>query len=90
MVTVNEGSDAKLKCQATGNPLTMTTVSWRREGYDLDGRTVQSSNIGLTYLSVKKVNRNDTGAFECVAGNGIGGQSTTEIWLLVNCELSLV
>lgn len=86
VVMVNEGSDAYLECQATGNPLTTTTVSWRREGFDLDGRTVQSSGIGVAYLSVKQVNRNDTGAFECVADNGIGGQSTEKTWLLVKCE----
>jgi hypothetical protein len=82
---VNEGNDAYLECQATGNPLTTTTVTWRREGFDLDGRSVQSSGIGVAYLTVKEVNRNDTGAFECVADNGIGGQSTEKTWLLVKC-----
>jgi hypothetical protein len=83
---VNEGSNAYLVCQASGNPLTTTTVTWRREGLVLDERSVHSSDLGVAFLTIKEVNRNDTGAFECVADNGIGGQSIHKTWLAVRCE----
>lgn len=83
---VNEGGDADLECRATGNPLTTTTVSWRRAGFDMEERTVQTTGIGVAYLSVKSITRNDTGSFECVANNGIGAESIERTWLLVKCK----
>ena len=88
VVMVSEGSDANLECRAVGNPLTTTTVSWRRAGFDMDGRTEQSTGIGTAYLSVSSVTRNDTGPFECVANNGIGGESIERTWLVVKCKVS--
>ena len=85
VVMVDEGSDAYLDCQAAGNPLTTATVIWRRQGFDLEERSVQSSDFGVAYLMVKQVNHSDTGVFECVADNGIGGQSTHKTWLLIKC-----
>ncbi|XP_046635770.1 synaptogenesis protein syg-2-like isoform X3 [Daphnia pulicaria] len=82
-VMVNEGSDAELECRAAGNPLTMATVSWRRAGFDMEGRTTQTLGVGVAYLTVKEITRNDTGAFECVANNGIGEESIEKTWLIV-------
>jgi len=84
---VREGSDASLECQATGNPLTATMVTWRRAGFDMEGRTIMSSAPGMASLYVKNISRNDTGAFECVANNGIGGESVEKTWLVATCEL---
>jgi hypothetical protein len=83
---VNEGSDAELECRAAGNPLTMATVSWRRAGFDMEGRTTQTLGVGVAYLTVKEITRNDTGAFECVANNGIGEESIEKTWLIVKCK----
>ncbi|EFX79012.1 hypothetical protein DAPPUDRAFT_305049 [Daphnia pulex] len=85
-VMVNEGSDAELECRAAGNPLTMATVSWRRAGFDMEGRTTQTLGVGVAYLTVKEITRNDTGAFECVANNGIGEESIEKTWLIVKCK----
>ena len=85
-VMVNEGSDAEFECRAAGNPLTLTTVSWRRAGFDMEGRTTQTPGVGVAYLFVKEITRNDTGAFECVANNGIGQESIEQTWLVVKCK----
>lgn len=76
-----------MECRATGNPLTQTTVKWRREGFDMDSRTEQSYDVGVAFLTVKAVNRADTGAFECVASNGIGEETVEKTWLVVKCKL---
>lgn len=81
-VTVDEGGDALLECRATGNPLTTTTVHWRREGFNMETRTEQTSDVGVAYLTVKQVTRDDTGAFECVASNGIGQESVAKTWII--------
>ncbi|XP_059352881.1 nephrin-like [Daphnia carinata] len=82
-VMINEGSDAEFECRAAGNPLTTTTVFWRRAGFDMDGRTSQTPGVGVAYLLVREITRNDTGAFECVANNGIGQESIEQTWLVV-------
>lgn len=87
---VSEGSDADLECRASGNPLTTTTVSWRRAGFDMEERTVQTTGIGVAYLSVKAITRNDTGSFECVANNGIGEESIERTWLVVKCKSTVL
>ena len=84
-VTVDEGGDALLECRATGNPLTTTTVHWRREGFNMETRTEQTSDVGVAYLTVKQVTRDDTGAFECVASNGIGQESVAKTWIIAKC-----
>ena len=89
VVMVDEGSDAVLECKAAGNPLTTSTVTWRREGFDMQGRTVLSSTQnGTAYLTVNDITRNDTGAFECVASNGIGGETVEKTWLVVKCTIT--
>lgn len=88
---VDEGSDAVLECKAAGNPLTTGTVTWRRDGFDMQGRTVLSSTQnGTAYLTVNDVARNDTGAFECVASNGVGGESVEKTWLVVKCTFRAI
>uniref|UniRef100_A0A0N8CD86 Down syndrome cell adhesion molecule n=1 Tax=Daphnia magna TaxID=35525 RepID=A0A0N8CD86_9CRUS len=82
-VMINEGSDAEFECRAAGNPLTTTTVFWRRAGFDMEGRTSQTPGVGVAYLLVREITRNDTGAFECVANNGIGQESIEQTWLVV-------
>lgn len=83
---VDEASDAVLECKAAGNPLAASSVTWRRDGFDMQGRTVLSTiQNGTAYLTVKDVTRNDTGAFECVASNGIGAESVEKTWLVVKC-----
>ncbi|XP_065562901.1 nephrin-like isoform X2 [Artemia franciscana] len=73
VVTVGEGRDAFLECQATGNPLSSSTVAWRREGFDMT-RVDIAADAGRAYMTIKNAKREDIGAFECVANNGIGGE----------------
>ena len=67
---VSEVVDAHLECQATGNPLTKGTVNWHRQGFDMEANTEQSFGLGVAYLTVRQVNRIDTGVI------GIGHRST--------------
>ncbi|KAL1420863.1 hypothetical protein MTO96_004242 [Rhipicephalus appendiculatus] len=74
-VTVDEGSRVSLRCRASGYP--PATILWRRE----DGREVNlerysgRKNSVMTvegeFLNISQVNREDMGAYLCIAKNGV-------------------
>ncbi|XP_068685547.1 neural cell adhesion molecule 2-like isoform X1 [Montipora foliosa] len=60
-ITVRESSPINLTCDATGYPL--PTITWRK-----DGRNMESvSNT----LHIRSSTRRDSGAYVCVAANGV-------------------
>ncbi|XP_064471878.1 nephrin-like isoform X2 [Ornithodoros turicata] len=72
-VIVDAGSNAQLECEVDAKPFDSETVSWRRTGYDM-ARTRSAIEDRRSYLTVYNVSREDSGKFECVAHNGIGGE----------------
>ncbi|XP_066112042.1 hemicentin-2 isoform X1 [Saccopteryx bilineata] len=68
-VTVRSGDDVTLRCQATGEPVPM--VEWLRAGQPLRaGRWLRNLPDGSLWLG--RVEKRDSGAYECVAHNLLG------------------
>ena len=71
--TVREGEKVMLRCTAVGNPT--PTITWTK-----DGKTVGTEDT-LSFDAT----RNDSGEYQCSAGNGISDITTT-VNLDVQCE----
>jgi len=73
---------------ADANPLEADSVTWKREGFDMAGRTQQTFSPAsrAKYLVVRNVTAEDSGEFVCVANNGIGEEVKNSSFLLVRCE----
>lgn len=68
-LTVRNGEDAELRCQATGEPV--PTIEWLRAGRPLQaGRRLRTLRDGSLWLG--RVEAGDAGAYECVAHNLLG------------------
>ncbi|KAH7962363.1 hypothetical protein HPB52_015712 [Rhipicephalus sanguineus] len=84
----DEGSRVSLRCRASGYP--PATILWRRE----DGREVNlerysgRKNSVMTvegeFLNISQVNREDMGAYLCIAKNGVPPSVSQRILLQVN------
>ncbi|XP_071518482.1 uncharacterized protein [Panulirus ornatus] len=69
-IVVDEGDDATLECEATGDP--QPSLTWRRE----DGRPFSLNHTQVVeaagpLLRLSSVSRGISGAFLCVASNGV-------------------
>ncbi|KAM5331532.1 hemicentin-2 [Glossophaga mutica] len=81
-VTARPGEDVALRCQATGEP--GPTVQWLRAGRPLQAsRRLRTLPDGS--LWVRRVERRDAGAYECVAHNLLGSV-TARAFLVVKGE----
>ena len=74
---VTEGNNAKLHCNATGNPV--PSIAWIRAS---TRKTVSYSEM----LIIGGITRNESGKYECLAWNGIGNNSTATCIVDVNCK----
>ena len=77
-VTVSEGSNATLSCQAQGHPA--PTIAWRREDgqpIQLDGQLLgeppngPAARLEAPALNFARVHRINSGAYLCIASNGV-------------------
>lgn len=70
-VTAREHSAVTLRCNATGSP--PLSVRWRREDRKLINinRTLSVMEWEGTHLYLSRINREDMGAYLCIASNGI-------------------
>ncbi|XP_069171299.1 uncharacterized protein [Procambarus clarkii] len=69
-VTVAEGDDVTLECDATGDP--HPTLTWRREdGAPFSFNHTRVREAGGARLQLISVSREESGAFLCVASNGV-------------------
>lgn len=67
-----------------GNPLSADHVKWQRKDYDIPSRSVTFDARNQTsYLTIEEASRQDVGNFECVVNNGIGGEASQEVMLVV-------
>lgn len=88
-VMITPGEDAHLHCHVDGNPLLKKHVTWRHKGFkesDMKKRTKASFKNGTAYLDIHNPTKDDNGPFLCVANNGIGNESSKEIYLIVKCK----
>jgi hypothetical protein len=105
-VLVGQGEPALFECQVDASPITPTTIRWERPGYDMDTKTKTTNgspgpagtssgmssngNVGVVLLTVLNATAEDSGPFECVSENGIGGKGTqvrNQTYLLVRRKL---
>lgn len=88
-----------MECAVDANPLvTKTTIKWTRVGdpdYPMETKTkttegvanvASDSNVGVVMLTVLNATASDSGAFACVADNGVGQAVKNYTYLLVRRE----
>ena len=73
---VNEGNDATLYCDATGNPV--PSVKWIR--LSTGEVSIVSNNNSLVFAAI---NRNESGLYQCITNNSIGND-------LKNCTVDVL
>ncbi|XP_022249464.1 limbic system-associated membrane protein-like, partial [Limulus polyphemus] len=86
-ISTKEGSNVTLTCVVTGYPT--PSITWRRE----DGQPITRSNIERHFgsdpnqvsesLNLIRVTRNHTGAYLCIAMNGVPPSVSQRILLQV-------
>lgn len=83
-VLSKEKDDAMLWCRAEGSPLTQDHVAWRRANMpDMAVRSSVTWQNNTSYLTLRKVTKDDIGNFQCVANNGLGNESVKDVFLNV-------
>ena len=78
-LSVIEGSNVILSCNASGNPL--PTISWTKSGL-----LITSSDEPQKNLNITNVNRTDSGEYRCVANNSEGNNTSNAATLDVLCK----
>ncbi|XP_072155743.1 nephrin [Bemisia tabaci] len=81
-IMVSPGEEAELWCKVDGNPLSMDNIVWRKSGFNKE-RSVEAFNNNTSFLTVRNISVQDMGAFECVANNGFGNDSSRAVFLVV-------
>lgn len=84
------GDNAEFVCSVDANPIKADTIKWVRAGGDgneapagLESRMITANVSNALYLTVRNVTAKDSGAFECVANNGVGKEVRNKTYLLV-------
>ena len=81
-LSVIEGSNVILSCNASGNPL--PTISWTKSGL-----LITSSDEPQKNLNITNVNRTDSGEYRCVANNIVGNATSNAATLKVQCKFTV-
>ncbi|KAK4300928.1 hypothetical protein Pmani_026904 [Petrolisthes manimaculis] len=88
-VTVNEGSDVELECVARGDP--PPVIRWVREGGRRITFNASSAEEHLGWkLNLNSVGRNSSGAYLCIASNGVPPSVSKRILVNVNFSPQMV
>ena len=78
---VTEGDNVTVSCNATGSPTLET--AWIREKTD---EVLSYSKIH----QITGINRNETGAYVCLAWNGIGRNNSKSCLVVVQCKCTIL
>ena len=78
---VTEGDNATVSCNATGSPTPKT--AWIRKK---TGELLSYSKIH----QIRAINRNETGAYVCLAWNGIGKNNSKSCLVVVQCKCTIL
>ena len=78
---VTEGDNVTVSCNATGSPTLET--AWIREK---TGEVLSYSKIH----QITGINRNETGAYVCLAWNGIGRNNSKSCLVVVQCKCTIL
>lgn len=94
-VDIREGFPASLRCTANGRP--KPEISWRREDGNpislaLSNQTAKAVTVAMikgNYLNISKSNRLHSGAYLCIASNGIPSPISKRIFLGISFPPSI-
>ena len=78
---VTEGDNATVSCNATGSPTPRT--AWIRKK---TGELLSYSKIH----QIRAINRNETGAYVCLAWSGIGKNNSKSCLVVVQCKCTIL
>ncbi|WAR05395.1 NPHN-like protein [Mya arenaria] len=76
------GDAATLRCVVSGHPMVLGMVTWKRDDFDMT-RVLPSYENGVGLLVIETLEKTDSGAFTCIADNGVGTPAEQEIELTV-------
>ena len=81
-----EGDTVSLSCKADGNPV--PTISWTINGSPIDvrGNSRISFSENKEQLTIRNVERTDSGAYRCVARNTFGNATSDAASLDIQCN----
>ncbi|KAJ8347169.1 hypothetical protein SKAU_G00285700 [Synaphobranchus kaupii] len=83
------GTEVKLECNATGNPI--PTITWLENGNTISGASIEETLIGEVIISVLKVTANKPALYTCLATNHpSGGANTVKATAKVTVSVSLM
>ncbi|XP_028164796.1 neurotrimin-like [Ostrinia furnacalis] len=85
-ILIKEGENAALRCVASGTP--PPTVAWRREDsrhFKIDNQTLVSKWTG-DWLNLTGVERAASGAYLCIATNGVPPSVSKRIQINIMCD----
>ena len=85
-VTKTEGENVTLHCNALGYPL--PTLSWTKDGSDIINNPRISFSTDKKQLAITKASRVDSGAYQCMATNSLGNDTSLAAVVDVQCKLS--
>ena len=87
-VTIREGQNITLSCNASGNPV--PTISWTIHGHPVN--TSHNPRISFSddkkQLIITNVSRTDSGEYRCVAKNRVGSDISDASIVDVQCKSS--
>ncbi|XP_064163579.1 muscle, skeletal receptor tyrosine-protein kinase [Anguilla rostrata] len=69
------GTEVKLECNATGNPI--PTITWLENGNTISGASIEETLVGQVILSVLRVVANKPALYTCLATNHHSGGANT-------------
>ena len=85
-VTIREGQNMTLFCNASGNPV--PTISWTIHGHPVN--TSHNPRISFSddkkQLIITNVSRTDSGEYQCVARNRVGNDTSNASIVDVQCK----
>ena len=83
-ITTREGQNVTLYCNATGNPV--PTISWYKNGYPINNSFSTIFSPSHEQLTIRKVNRIDSGDYTCRAKNRVGTDTSNASTINVQCK----
>lgn len=83
-VKVEEGKNATLSCNATGNPV--LKISWFKDGSYITRSSTINLSADQKHLTINNMSRTDGGEYLCVVKSNLGNYSITAFKLDVHCE----
>ena len=76
-----------LSCNAIGNP--EPSITWTKDGSAIISNSRISLLADKKQLTIKSVDRTDSGEYQCVASNSLGNDTSSAASVNVLCKYSI-